>query len=52
VLLQFVTSIVRQLVVDVQKNVFLHPFAFHSCIPFCVAAELRSAGRPGAAVPT
>jgi hypothetical protein len=29
-LLQFVTSVVRQLVVDMQQNIFLDPFAFHS----------------------
>ena len=33
VLLQFVTSVVRQLVVDMQQNIFLDPFAFHSFTP-------------------
>ena len=33
VLLQFVTSIVGQFVVDVQQNIFFNPFAFHNCTP-------------------
>src|SRR5689334_21321502 len=33
VLLQFVTGIVGQLVIDVQQNIFLYPFALHGCTP-------------------
>ena len=33
VLFQFVTSVVRQLVVDMQQNIFLYPFAFHWFTP-------------------
>ncbi len=33
VLLQFVTSVVRQLVIDMKQNIFLNPFAFHSFTP-------------------
>ena len=50
VLLQFVTSVVRQLVIDMQQNIFLNPFAFHSFTPAVqadVAAVLRSAWTAG-----
>ena len=50
VLLQFVTSVVGQLVIDVQQDIFLYPFAFHRCTPYFPSplpsfARLDSRGR-------
>ena len=45
VLLQFVTSVVRQFVIDVEQNIFLYPFAFHNCTPR-LPALVPSCARP------
>src|SRR4029077_1471017 len=49
VLLQFVTGVVGQLVIDVQQNIFLYPCTFHRCTPYfpsplpsCARLELSS----------
>src|ERR1700690_1811149 len=40
VLLQFITSVIRQLVIDMQQNIFLNPFAFHSVTPTTMGSWL------------
>ena len=46
VLLQFVTSVIGELVINVQQNIFLYPFTLHKCTLSGVPPNKNFAGYP------